>query len=762
MWKPALGMLAGALLLLAMPLVPPVYAVVAIVLPSLAVFAAFPRLRWLILLPLGFAWAWYVAGEHLATRLAPAMEGRDLVATGWVHSLPESHGDFISFEFRIETLDGHAPGPEVPELVRLSWSEPGLLPRPGEHWRLGMRLHRPRGYMDPGGFDYEGWLFRRGVGATGYVAGGIAARIDDGLRYPLLRARYGMRERIQAALAGDEFTGMAAALATGDQSGIDPDQWQVLSATNTVHLMAIAGLHIGVVAGFLFLLVRFLWRRSAWLCIRCPASVAAGVVALMGAIAYSAMAGFPLPTRRALIMLTAVMVGVLLRRRLRPLDTLGLAILGVLFLEPLAAGEVGFWLSFGAVAAILFAFSGRLGASRRRLAELLRTQWAVGVALLPFLAFFFHRAGLTAPIANFVVVPLYCLLVVPLTLMGAVLVWIWPPAGTMFLKGATGLMALGWPFLDRLAHLQSASFPSAAPDWPWVMVALLGAAWFLMPRGIPARALGAALMLPLFVAPASGIAPGSFDVTLLDVGEGLSAVVRTAGHVLVFDTGPGFYPGSDAGQEVLIPYLESAGIAAPDLAVVSHGDRDHAGGLASLRAAYPAMPVMTGAHDRFPDVSYCMQGQHWRWDGVEFEMLYPDQAAPGNGNDASCVLKVSSPAGSALFTGDIERRGERTLLALQAPALASDLLVAPHHGSNSSSSPPFVAAVAPKLVLFPVGYRNRWGFPKPEVLERYRKEGATLADTVQDGAICVRFRPGDTPAVVMRWRRDAARLWTER
>jgi competence protein ComEC len=235
-------------------------------------------------------------------------------------------------------------------------------------------------------------------------------------------------------------------------------------------------------------------------------------------------------------------------------------------------------------------------------------------------------------------------------------------------------------------------------------------------------------------------------------------VVRTAHHVLIYDTGPKFRSGSDTGQEVLVPYLRSQGIAAPDRVIVSHGDNDHAGGLESLRTAYPDLSVYTGAMDRVADAQPCLRGQHWDWEGVHFEMLYPERGNPLSGNDASCVLRISGPGGSALLVGDIMKKGERRLLALQ-PDLHGDLLVAPHHGSNSSSTPLFVAAVEPRTVWFPVGYRNRWDFPKPEVQARYLPL-ATLADTARDGALCMQFRAGSKPALTMRWRRDAARLWT--
>jgi competence protein ComEC len=758
MWKSAAAMLAGVLAILVSPALPAATLLAGLSLPL--VFAAFywKRVRWLLFLPLGAAWCYMAAAAHLATRLDAGYEGREIVLTGWVSSLPQEKGGLTDFQFQVETLDGHAPGPGVPGLVRLSLQDGPAAPQAGEHWRFSTKLRRPRGFMDPGGFDYEGWLFFHGIGATGYVAHEAAA-LPGMPRYPLLRLRSALRMRIQAALAGDEFAGMAAALATGDQGGIDDDQWQVLQATNTVHLMAIAGLHIGVVAAFLFFLTRALWRRSVVLCLRCPAAVAGAVASLVGAAVYAALAGFTLPTQRALIMLAALTLGVLLRRRLRAIDTLSLAMLAVLSWDPLAAGEASFWLSFGAVSAILFVFSSRVHAVHGWLQDLLRTQWAVGIGLLPLLAFFFQQAGLGSPLANFVAVPVYALCVVPLVLSGALLLFIWPWAGTMLLKLAALVMGLTWPLLDRLAHLPAGMLSAPSPAWYLAALGLVGAAWMLMPRAMPGRLPAALLMLPLFIIPASGLASGDFDVTLLDVGQGLAAVVRTSGHVLIYDTGPKFRSGSDTGQEVLIPYLRSQGIAAPDLAIVSHGDSDHAGGLASLRKTYPAMTVYTGAPERIPDATPCRRGQRWDWDGVHLELLYPEEGSVLSGNDASCVLKVSGTGGTALLVGDIMKKGEKRLLELEPAGLHSDLLVAPHHGSNSSSTPAFVAAVGPREVWFPVGYRNRWDFPKPEVVARYLGIAA-LADTATDGALCMQFRGGSRPVLAMRWRRDEARLWT--
>ena len=757
-----IAMLVGVLVVMALPVLPSVQWLVVAGVPLAALAYGWRPARCLIFTLIGCGWCWWCAQNQLALRLAPALEGRALMVSGWVASIPQTETDYVSFEFAVERLDDRVSGHGIPKLMRLSWSKTSIVPAPGQHWRFQVRLKQPRGYMNPGGFDYEGWLLRHGIGATGYVFHGHAELLGGAMRFPLLRARAAVFAAMQRALNHDRFAGVAAALAIGDRSGIDTAQWRIFQNTGTAHLVAIAGLHIGLVAALVFLLVRVIWRRSAWLCTRLPVTIAGALAALLAASVYAAMAGFSVPTQRALIMLAAVAGATLMRRHARLWDMLGLALIGVLILNPLSVGEIGFWLSFVAVAAISYVFSGRLHAGRDKVTHLLRTQWAVGIGLLPLLVFFFHRATLVAPLANIVAVPVYTLLAVPLVLIGVVFLGIWPWFGTVLLKLATGVMALTWVLLERLSQLSIAHLVTPEPSLIAVAFAVAGAVWLMVPRHVPARWLGAILLLPLLLPEPSGIPSGGFNLTLLDVGQGLSAVVRTTGHTLVYDTGPAFSDHSDTGQLVVIPWLQSRGINAPDLTIVSHGDNDHAGGLRSLRADYPHMPVLSGDTKRVTGAQACLRGQSWEWDGVRFEILAPDADGPKDGNDASCVLQISGVSGRALLVGDLMRRGEQRLLALEGDAIASDVLVVPHHGSLSSSSDAFIEAVSPRFALFPVGYRNRWGFPKPKVVVAYRDAGAELLDTVTAGAVEIRLWPGQEPQLVSRWRLDRARFWTAR
>lgn len=754
-----IAMLAGVLLVLALPVLPAGHLWQLGPLLFGVPFLWWRRTRFLFFVALGFAWCGWYAQQQLALRLAPALEGRTLSLSGWVASIPQAHPEYTSFEFAVERLADRPPGDGIPRRVRLTWTDETLAPQPGEHWRLSVRLKQPRGYMSPGAFDYEGWLFRHGVGATGYAVRGQSQSLAGALRFPLLCARVAIMHGMQRALGDNRFAGVAVALAIGDRSGIDAGQWKVFQNTGTAHLVAISGLHIGLVAGLVFLLVSFLWRRSGWLCAHLPAPIAGAAFALAAAALYAAMAGFSVPTQRSLIQLAAIAGATLLRRHAHAWDMLGLALLGVLLLNPLSAGEIGFWLSFGAVAAIFYVFSGRLNAGRGKIVQLLRTQWAVGIGLLPLLVWFFHRATLVSPLANIVAVPLYSLLVVPLVLTGVVFLGVWPWLGALLLKTGALLIGFAWPLLEWLAHLPVAFLPTPMPSWPALALAVAGALWLLAPRGVPARWLGLLLWLPLFLVRVPAIPHGGFDFALLDVGQGLSAVVRTARHTLIYDTGPGFSE-SDSGQLVVIPWLQARGLGAPDLVIVSHGDNDHAGGLRSLRARWPQAPVLSGEPARVTGTQPCTRGQQWDWDGVHFEVLSPDADNPVTGNNASCVLQITGSGGSALLVGDLMRAGEQNLLKLDAARLGSDVLVVPHHGSLSSSSAEFVGAVAPRFALFPVGYRNRWAFPKPATVEAYRNAGASLLDTVTAGTLELHVWPDAEPLVVSRWRVDHARFWT--
>lgn len=733
-------------------------------LPSLYWAAALPlvlvglrrlRLRLPSAFALGMLWALVYAHWLLAHDWPDACQGMDLQADGTVLSIPAAGEGYSRFQFRIEHLQG-CPQARLPMRARVGWYGP--MPRlgAGERWQLSLRLKRRNGFFNPGGFDYEGWLLQQRIGATGYVR-----EPDTALRLPSrfdpLAALHGWRQRVYDALQDRLPTrpgsALVLALALGERDRIQDWQWDDLRATGTSHLMAISGLHVGLAAGFGWVLGLWLWKRSALLCGWLPAQRAAVVPALLCAVSYAALAGFSIPTQRALLMLAVGMWALWSRRQAAAGRAWFSALLAVLLLDPLAVLSPGFWLSFGAVAVLLFGMGGRWNAGGLWW-RWGRAQWLVGVGLLPLTLSAFQSVSLIGPLANLLAVPWVSLVVVPPVLLGTLLVGVFPTVSGWLLRLAAAALDLAWQPLQWLAQLPFATL-AAAPALGWLPLAAVGVAWLLAPRGFPGRPAGALLLLPLWNAPPTPMAAGAVDFTLLDVGQGLAAVVRTQHHTLVYDTGPRFGPGFDAGRAVLVPFLRQAGIERIDRLVVSHDDRDHAGGYESLRRAVAVDSVLAG--EPRPGQQRCQTGMRWTWDGVAFEVLHPSAGRAWKGNDASCVLRIEAPGGTVLLTGDVQRAGERGLASL-GDALASDVLVAPHHGSATSSSPAFVGAVAPRWVLFATGYRNRFGFPRPAVRARYEAVRASTLSTADCGAIALRLR-ADIPPTPECSRRLQRRYW---
>lgn len=716
----------------------------------------------------GFEWAALQAHWRLSDALPERIEGRDVRVRGEVVSLPVRASRGWRFEFEVErtlAAEGH-----VPRHVLLTMlddpgdqAEPGSVPVvPGEQLELTARFRRPHGTANPHGFDVEAWLLEHGIRATGYVRPrepvrrlGVSAwnpmRLID-------RWRLHIRERLQRVLDGSPESGVVVALAIGDQQSIPRERWQLYTTTGINHLVSISGLHVTLFAVLAGWLARRAWRlfpRAA----RCfPAPDAGAWIGLAAAAAYALLAGFAVPAQRTLWMLGTATIAGRVRVLVDPWDVLGIALATVLVADPFAVTAPGFWLSFGAVA--LLVFSG--GAERSRAAWWLRwgrAQWALFLGLAPLLLALFRQVSLVAPLANAVAVPVVGTVVVPLTLLGAVVPWHWP------VRLAAGVLELLDVFLRWLAALPLATYVQHAPVWWSIPLALAAAAWLLLPRGFPSRWLGWLGLLPLvFVRPDAPPA-GHADVTLLDVGQGLAAVVRTQSSTLLFDAGPAWTADSDSGGRIVVPYLRGQGITRLEMLVVSHDDRDHTGGVASVLAAVPVSTVLTSLPRASPVLSgagrvlRCAAGQSWSWDGVEFQILHPAPGAAGPGgrdNARSCVLRIVAGSDSLLLPADIERDSEQALIAAGAP-LSSTLLVAPHHGSATSSTERFIAAVSPEAVLFPVGYRNRFGHPHDDVVSRYRERGILMVRTDDAGAVSARIGGGDWS--LDRFRESRPRYW---
>lgn len=746
----------GILAIVELPALPDVFLVQFI--PLLFLLLIVRPLRLLAVFLLGCLWALFRADLILCGRLPVELEGKDWIVEGTVASLPSSRANRTQFLFKIEKIR-EWPVLEKPyPHARLSWfgDAPELIP--GNRWQLTVRLKQPRGFMNPGAFDYEGWLFQHRIDGTGYVRPqGTHRQLGSAPGYALARFRLRLVNAIEQVLGDSPNLGIMQALAIGERSLISEQMWALLRATGTSHLMAISGLHIGLVAGMAFTLVRRLWALCGSAALQVAAPRMAAIAAIGSALGYALLAGFSIPTRRALIMVGVFMLGIILQRNLPPQLSLSWALLTVLIIDPFSVLSVGFWLSFGAVAIIFFGMRGYLS-NRSAWWKWGRVQVLVVAGLLPLTLLFFQEQSLIAPLANLIAVPWVGIVALPLILFGTMLLIPLPAIGKVLLSVAAQGMELLWQLLDGLADVGlMASTPLIPSRWA-VAAGCVGVALLVAPSGFPGRWLGFAWLLPLGFWEPPRPSEGELWFTLLDVGQGLSVVVQTREHVLVYDTGPRFSTSFDAGKNILAPFLRYHGVRRLDYLMVSHQDSDHSGGFESLRSRVSIGRIFANGTAGTTPLDPCWRGQHWHWNGIDFQVLHPPMAGTTGRNDASCVVRIDAPGGSILIPGDIEENGEQLLLRFASTKLKADILVAPHHGSSTSSTAAFLDAVQPRYALFSVGHGNRFGFPHRQVVARYRERGVKLYESASSGAI--RFElVTDGELVPRRYRVEGGRFW---
>src|SRR5262245_36977951 len=564
-----------------------------------------------------------------------------------------------------------------------------------------------------------------------------------------------------AVLPAHRYAGVLIALAIGDQRAIETVDWETFTRTGVSHLMSISGLHVTMISGLAGALVLWLWRRAPRLALALAAPKAAAVAAVLAAGGYTLLTGFAVPAQRTLYMVTVVAVALWFDRMQSSSRVLAAALGVVLVLDPWAIMSPGFWLSFGAVALILYVDVARSRTEHWALSWG-RVQWAITVGLAPLLLVLFQQVSLVSPVANAVAIPVVSFVVTPLALLAACV------PGAWLAELAHGVLVILMSALDRLAKLLGAAWQQHTPAVCAAGLALAGIAWMFAPRGVPGRGAARLLLLPMFAVRPGGPTEGSVWVTFLDVGQGLAALVRTADHALLYDAGPAYNLETDAGNRVVVPFLRGEGVAHLDAVMITHNDLDHAGGAASVMRTVPTSMIWSSLESGHPLHAHapvwipCRAGVSWRWDGVSFELLYPPAASYRNPwlkpNSRSCVLRVVTAHGAALLTGDIEERDERWLVA-EAAALAATGVLVPHHGSGTSSSPPFIAAVAATHAVSSAGYLNRFGHPKREVLARYETAGARIWRTDRDGAVTLRIAAGG--AIVTRFRDEQRRYWRD-
>ncbi len=766
----ALGLLAGVATCLWLPQLPRwPWLALALAVGCMLWFRA-GRVRLLGVFLCGFALAGLHAGHVLARQLPMSLEHHDVTLRGRVVDLPQHASRRTRFQFRVDG-DATQPTPLRGRLLQLSWYDPGFGHAPpdlhaprwrvdaGSRWRFKLRLHAPRGLRNAGNIDGEKRALANRISAIGYVRDeGEATRLAPGGGIDAWRGR--MSTRIARAVPGSSAR-FVQALALGDTRALDDRDWERLRAVGLTHLIAISGFHVGLVAGFFALLVGSAWRLWPALGRVLPRPQAAAIGALGGAMVYAAVAGFGLPTVRTVLMIAIVVVARLSRRAQRAVDALALAAFAVLLADPLSILAAGFWLSFAGVAWLLWCLPHVAGVGRSwrdHLRDFFSAQAVATLGLLPLTVALFGQASLAGPLANLVAIPWWSLVVVPLSLCGTALEALHAGWGGGFWRLAAWAFDLAWPGFEALAGSPLALWWLPQPPWYALPLALLGGFWLLLPRGVRGKPLASLLWLPLLW-PRLGLpVHGDIVVDVLDVGQGLSVLVRTSRHALLYDMGPAQPEGFDAGEQVVVPALHALGVRRLDAAVVSHGDNDHAGGFPAVARAYPPGHAWTpeGAPP-LPHGQPCEAGRHWTWDGVTFRFLHPPRYFPYLGNEAGCVLRIESRHGAVLMAGDIGQVVERDLVRRWPTRVRAEVVLVAHHGSGGSSDPTFIEATGARWGLISAGYGNRFHHPTPGAVERWRDAGARVMVTLDSGAQQVRLDAGGVS--VQGERQSRRRLW---
>lgn len=724
------------------------------------VLLPFRRLRGLALIAAGLALFHYQAMQVLDSRIEPRFAGDSLLTTVKVIDFPR--GTSHSLSFLAEPVDDL----RVPARVRVSWYKPQAAPRLGDVWQLELRLKSPRGNSNAGVFDYESWLFRERIGAVAYVVNGKRNHLlQTRTSGTIDRYRQAFVDRLQRVLPDGRAASVIAAISVGARHLVTPEQWAAYAKTGTSHLMAISGLHVGLAAAVTYVCTLFLLG-----CLRHRGNNrdVAVCVSLLTAAGYALISGLAVPALRATLML-AMITAVLLRRRYpRPLLILCATCLIIVVLDPLATMAPGFKLSFAAVMLLLW-LANRLTPLRAvpgvlRPAIALRSLWTMQLilllGLLPLTVLMFHRIALVAPFINLLAVPLFSFLTVPLVLIGFVCVGPLQPLGDSALHAAAASIELLEWLIRKSLLLPYVDMTTATVEWGAWLYLLLPLAWVVAPPGWPGRYVAWLAALALALYRPGGPGAGCVDVTVLDVGQGMAVVVQTQEHVIVFDTGPSFFSGSNMGDRVVLPYLAGRGLERVDMLIVSHADIDHAGGARALLSSLVVDEVLTG--EPIPSIGIesraCDSGMRWQWDGVFFQFLHPEADAPREGNDASCVLLIETGAFRLLLTGDIEASAERRLVR-ERMLPPVDVVTVPHHGSRTSSTGSFIAALSPSIAIVSAGHGNRWGFPKDDVVSRWRHAGADVLQTAASGAIAVRACKHAGIASIVQNREQRRRIW---
>jgi competence protein ComEC len=714
-------------------------------------FLLIRRVRWLAFPVLGFTLFMQAGTSIVDARLADKFAGESMLAQVRVADFPKMTG--VSVAMLVEATHDE----RIPPRSRVTWFDPPQIPAIGDIWEFELRLRRPHGNSNPGLFSLENWMFREQLHAAGYVVAGKRNRLLQAGELSFVET-YRRNFVVRAKKHGGSAAPVLAAIGVGTRHLISRQQWDRYAITGSSHLMAISGLHIGLAAATAFYLIA---AFSGVL--RLPGNHLhhAAIGAAGMAAAYAMISGFAVPSQRAIIMLGLAAVAFLGGRRADPLRIIAAVALLVFVIDPVSLMLPGFSLSFGAVVVLLW-FSRRYWrpCAGLRFYQLLVMQFILLLGLMPLTVLIFQRIAIAAPLVNFMTVPVFSFITVPLTLVSMLLDPVWNTASIALLKlSAASIRGIEW-LIGEIAKLSFADIFVAGVDSAVLSVVLLPALWIILPRGWPGRWIAVLAMIALMLNKPQAPDRACIDAHVLDVGQGLAVVVQSSEHTLVFDTGASYRGGGSAAALFVLPFLRYKGIEAIDWLVVSHSDDDHAGGVPALIKEIAVGRIFAG--EEIPDVDYkilaCRQGQTWAADGIEYHFLHPEPGNSLGGNDSSCVLSISAGSHQLVLTGDIEAAGERSVLA-HLPFASVSVVLIPHHGSLTSSSPAFVNRLKPGLAVASTGYANRWGFPKARVTKRWEGAGAVVLDTASSGAVSFRLCERDGLSRLRQERLQQRRFW---
>ncbi|WP_428095671.1 DNA internalization-related competence protein ComEC/Rec2 [Candidatus Thioglobus sp.] len=680
---------------------------------------------------LGFGWMTLFSTHLLQENIDEKFFNKAINVIGTIDDLPKIKPNKTQFTFNVTE--------PFKAKIKLSWyAQPQANLHSGNEWKLLIKIKHNNGFQNEGGFDYERWLFYKKFDATGYVKRHESNQlITSNANLSINSIRQNIRQKLSSSLSKFEFLGVINALVIGDRSLINPNHWELFKATNTTHLSVISGLHIGLISGFVFLLSSFGWRQCARCTLRLPALIFGAYFGLLAALLYALIAGFSIPTQRAFIMASVVFLSIILRRKHNTWQLYGGALMLVLLLNPLSVLSAGFWLSFYVVAVIIY--GARQHQDKHWILRLVYIQLLISIATLPLIAWFFSTGSSLSPIANLVAIPVFSFITTPFSLLGTILsyVQLQTLSEFVFLVANQSLVYLSM-FLN---YLQTFDFnqwhyaPHSATGFLLFIVAVLIT---LLPSALKLRKIALLLFVVIWLNPTEKLKPSEVVITTLDVGQGLSHVVRTQNHTLVFDTGARYRSGFNMGDGVILPYLQKQQINLLDLLIISHSDNDHIGGADSLLKNLKVNKIVSSTpHKISQPASLCSSLSSWQWDGVNFQMLNLGHSFTGN--NASCVLKISNQNHSIILTGDIEKKAELHLIKTWGEKLKADVLISPHHGSKTSSSDQFLTTVSPELVIISSGYKNRFNHPATVVKNRYKQHKIKQLNTACSGQIDVKI-----------------------